>query len=153
MRRNCAALAGMGPPRRLAWRPLAVLVALAGLAGCAAKRPVLYPNPHYEAVGTEVAEVDVDECLRIAEEQVGRESAGEKMAKGTAAGGGAGAAIGAAGGAVRGTAGRGAATGAAMGATGGLIRGIFRSREPDPIFRNYVQICLSERGYRVVGWR
>jgi predicted small lipoprotein YifL len=146
MSRTCDAL---WPVRRL----LAALLALPALTGCGAKQPVLYPDAHYEAVGSEVAEIDVEECMRLAEEQVGREKAGGKVARDTAAGGGSGAAIGAAGGAVRGRAGRGAATGAAMGATAGLLRGIFRSREPDPIFKNYVQICLGERGYRTVGWR
>jgi outer membrane lipoprotein SlyB len=146
MPENCDALFRMAR-----WLPL--LACLTVVAGCASKRPVLYPDAHYEAVGREVAEVDVEECMRLAEEQVGREKAGSKVAKDTTVGGGSGAAIGAAGGAVRGRAGRGAATGAAMGATAGLLRGIFRSRDPDPIFKNYVQTCLGERGYKTIGWR
>ena len=42
---------------------------------------------------------------------------------------------------------------AAAGAIGGLFRGLFRSREPDPVFRNYVDQCLRERGYQPIGWR
>lgn len=129
------------------------LAAAGALIGCATQKPVLYPNATYQEAGREVAERDVAECMRIAEEQVGREKAGAQVAKDTTLGGGAGAAIGAAGGAVRGRAGQGAAVGAATGATGGLLRGIFRSREPDPIFRNYVGLCLAERGYQIVGWR
>jgi predicted small lipoprotein YifL len=146
MRQTCDALCSVP-------RLLAALALVAALAGCAAKRPVLYPNAHYEAVGNEVAEVDIEECMVLAEQHVGREAAGTKVASDTAVGGGSGAAIGAAGGAVRGTAGRGAATGAAMGATAGLLRGVFRSREPDPIFRGYVDTCLAERGYHTIGWR
>jgi len=129
------------------------LAAGGALVGCASQRPILYPNAAYEQAGSQVAERDVAECMEIAEAQVGREKAGAKVVKDTAIGGGGGAAIGAAGGAVRGGAGRGAAVGAAMGATGGLLRGLFRSREPDPIFQNYVALCLGERGYQVVGWR
>jgi outer membrane lipoprotein SlyB len=146
MRRNCDALWTM--PR---WLPL--LVCLAVLGGCASQHPVLYPNAHYEAVGREAANTDVEECMQLAEEQVGREAAGGKVAADTTVGGGSGAAIGAAGGAVRGRAGIGAATGAAMGATAGMLRGLFRSREPDPIFKSYVQTCLGERGYQTLGWR
>ena len=134
-------------------RILAGALALTAMTGCASKKPVLYPNAHYDSVGREVAAIDVAECMELAEADVGREAAGGKIAKDTGAGGGSGAAIGAAGGAVRGRAGRGAATGAAMGATAGLLRGLFRSREPDPIYKGYVQTCLAERGYKTIGWR
>ncbi|MBW2448714.1 MAG: hypothetical protein JRG83_22750, partial [Deltaproteobacteria bacterium] len=55
--------------------------------------------------------------------------------------------------AVRGHAGRGAATGAAGAAAGGLVRGLFRSREPDPVERRFVEQCLRDRGYQPIGWR
>ena len=151
MRRNCGVLGSMKRASRRALG-LALLAPLL-LGGCGAKRPVLYPDATYEQVGRERAERDVDECMQNAEEHVGRDKGGGAVARDTTLGGGAGAAIGAAGGAVRGRAGVGAAVGAATGATAGLLRGIFRSREPAPIFRNYVSICLSDRGYRIVGWR
>ena len=94
--RTCDALWGMSRLRPVAGRlaPLVLLPTL--LLGCASKRPVLYPNPHLEEVGTEVAEIDIDECMSFAETEVGRESAGGKVARDTAVGGGSGAAIGAA---------------------------------------------------------
>ncbi len=146
MRGKCDALSAM-------WRWLPALACAAVLLGCGAKRPVLYPDARYQTVGREVAESEVEECMELAEEQIGRERAGAKIAKDTAVGGGTGAAVGAAGGAVRGSAGRWAATGAAMGATAGLLRGVFRSRDPDPVFAGYVQTCLADRGYRTIGWR
>jgi hypothetical protein len=150
MQGNSAELGGVARPALI----LSLLASAALLVGCAAKKPVLYRDAHYDAVGREVAQADIADCMEIAEQEVGRDRAAAKVARNTAGGGGAGAAIGAVAGAVgRGTAGRGAATGAAVGATGGFLRGLFRSREPDPIFQRYVGLCLADRGYRVVGWR
>jgi hypothetical protein len=136
---------------------LVVLVA----SGCGTKQPVLYPNHHLKSVGTEVAELDVEQCMELADTYVGTESAARKAGTGAAVGGGTGAAIGAAGGAaggaVRGNAGRGAsvgaATGAAAGATAGLLRGLFSASDPDPIFKRFTVTCLSDRGYKIIGWR
>lgn len=128
-----------------------------GLAACAAQRPVLYPNPKFEEVGVQVAEREVDECLERAREYAtkGGDRATE-AARSTAMGAGAGAAVGAVGGAVSGGgAGQGAAIGAATGGTAGLIHGLdlFGSREPDPVYRNFVERCLSGKGYEVIGWK
>jgi hypothetical protein len=45
-----------------------------------------------------------------------------------------------------------AAAGAAAGAAVGLIRGGVRASEPSSVFKGYVNRCLRERGYDVVGW-
>jgi len=142
------------------WRPVCLLSLL--LLGCASARPVLYPNTKLERVGSEVAEVDVEECLILAEDagayRGGSEKAGD-IAMDTATSAGAGAAAGAAGGAVRGggRAGTWAGVGAAAGAAGAAVRGglrwMFGRREPDGIKRAFVQRCLSERGYDVIGWK
>jgi hypothetical protein len=34
----------------------------------------------------------------------------------------------------------------------GLIRGATRASEPSDTFKRYVNRCLRERGYDVVGW-
>jgi outer membrane lipoprotein SlyB len=123
-----------------------------GLAACAAKRPVLYPNAHAQRVGDVHAQQEVDECIELARSDgYGADPAGRA---GTRVTGGAavGAATGAAAGAVLGNAARGAATGAAAGGARSLVRGLFAWREPDPIERGFVQECLRERGYRVIGW-
>jgi len=62
-------------------------------------------------------------------------------------------AIGAAGGAVRGSPGTGAAVGAATGTTAGFLRGLFKAGEPSPVYKNFVNHCLRERGYEPVGWQ
>lgn len=140
-------------------RPLLLAITIL-LSACASPRPVLYPNYKLETVGQEVAEVEIEECMALAEDAgataSGSGQAGE-IAKDTAERAGAGAAAGAAGGAIRGRAGVGAAIGAASAAAytfvkGGL-RGLFGGRsEPDRLHRSYVTRCLSDRGYDVIGW-
>jgi hypothetical protein len=49
--------------------------------------------------------------------------------------------------------GRGAGAGAAGGAAGAFAHGMLRSRDPDPVEKAYVNRCLAERGYDVLGWR
>ena len=125
---------------------------LAGIAGCAGPKPVLYPNDHRHAVGREVAEEDIADCMDRATADIGRGRQGEAVG-GAATGSATGAAAGAAGGAVVGRAGRWAAIGAAAGAARGFMRGLFRSREPDATYRGYVNRCLRDLGYDPVGWR
>ena len=130
------------------------------VGGCAPRRPVLYPNEQVKRVGGDVAERDVDECMRRAEEYISGGARAQQVARSTAGstavGAGAGAAIGAVGGAVTGNAGEGAAVGAATGATAGLLHGIFgafESSQPDPVDANFVDRCLRERGYDPIGWK
>ena len=136
-------------------RTAMVLVLTAGLAlvaGCASKRPVLYPNPKLERTGSRQAQQDVDACIELANAHGHRVNAGAQVAQSTVTAGAIGGAAGAAGGAVLGRPGRGAATGAAAGGAAGLMRGLFRSREPAPIHKRFVVTCLSDKGYRVIGW-
>ena len=125
------------------------------LASCGAKRPVLYPNTHLEQVGSEVAQADIDDCIRFAEEYGVAGGSGEagKAARRTATGSAIGAATGAAAGAVGGHAGRGAAAGAAGGATAGFLSWVFGSRQPDPTFQRFVEKCLADKGYQTIGWK
>src|SRR5690606_33320795 len=98
---------------------------------------------------------DVDECTALARRHAreGRALARDAT-RGTVRGGAVGAAAGAVGGAIWGSAGRGAATGAAVGATSGLLGALFcRAPGQDPVERRYVERCLTERGYDVIGWR
>ncbi len=146
----------------LAWVALSVLGSLC--AGCASHRPILYPNPHLQEVGVASADADIAACEEAAK-AAGAESdhgRGGELAGRTAAGATVGAASGAVGGTVAGAiqghtgrgAGIGAAAGAAGGATSGLLRGLFfGTSKPNPGYRNYVDRCLREKGYEVVGWR
>jgi hypothetical protein len=138
-------------------RVSANLLAAAALAlcaaGCAAKRPVLYPNAHLEAVGKEASQRDIDACIALAKESGADRNRAGDVAKDTAAGGAVGGATGAVTGAITGAPGTGAAAGAAGGAVLGFFKGIFGVREPDPVFVNFVNQCLSDRGYQPIGWR
>jgi hypothetical protein len=134
---------------RLGWSVI-VVVAVA-VAGCAPRRPVLYPNTHFEQVGAFAAERDIAECRQLAASRTSRGRTGD-VARSTAVGGGTGAAAGAVGGAIYGDAGRGAAGGAAAGATIGMLQAVLHGGESTEIYRNFVAACLSDRGYRVIGW-
>jgi len=122
------------------------------LAGCAAKRPVFYPNAAYQQVGEAAARKDADECVELAKARGHGTDAAARTGAQTTGGAAVGAATGAAVGAVLGSAARGAAAGAAGGGARSLLHGLFAWREPDPIERGFVQECLHERGYRVIGW-
>lgn len=140
---------------------IAILCLQALALGCAAPRPVLYPNEQLKRAGTRVAQTDIDECMRRADEYVrsGGEAGKALESAGIDAGSGAviGAAGGAAGGSILGRAGVGAAAGAAGGAAAGATRGvvheIFRDRGPRPVYRNFVNRCLRDKGYDPIGWQ
>jgi len=123
------------------------------LVACSQKRPVLYPNYHLQEVGNETAQTEIDECISLAKEYGTSSSSSGKVAKSTAGGGAVGAAGGAATGAVLGSVGRGAAAGAAGGAAVRCLQRLFRSPEPDPVFRRFVEKCLLEKGYEPIGWK
>jgi hypothetical protein len=132
---------------------LALLVLAVPLLACTPKRPVLYPNAHLREVGAATAQQDIDECLAFSAESGHEREQGKTVVGSTAGGAAGGAAVGTAVGAVLGNAGRGAGAGAAAGATRGLLRGGRAARNPDPIQRRFVEECLSERGYRPIGWK
>jgi hypothetical protein len=132
----------------------APVLSLLLLAACGTPEPVLYPNDHLAYVGRDAADQDIAQCRQMAETagaNPGEEKAGE-MAGGTVVGGAVGGAAGAAGGAVLGSPGTGAAVGAATGAAAGFMRGLFKPSKPSQAYRSFVNRCLSERGYEVVGW-
>ena len=139
---------------------VAIILSFA-LAACASQRPVLYPNERLQRIGHAAADQDINECMQRAEQYVASGENGGKAAEQTAVGAGTGAAIGAAaggaGGAVWGHAGVGAAAGAAGGAaagvTRGLIHGLTRKQNPSPVYKNFVDRCLREKGYDPIGWQ
>jgi uncharacterized protein YcfJ len=146
----------MNATRRTPIRAAALVTALGvALATGCAKRPVIYPNARSQQVGEAGVERDIEDCQRLARIHAREGSALARDAtRSTVAGGAVGAATGAVGGAIWGHAGRGAATGAAVGATSGLLGALLR-RAPgeDPVERRFVERCLAERGYDVLGWR
>ncbi len=132
------------------------LLSVAGLiSGCAAQRPVLYPNDHLSRVGQAQANADIDECIRLAKQAGLDAGKGKAVARNTARAAAVGGASGAAAGAFSKSesAGSGAAAGAAGAAAGTLISGMFRANELDPATKRYVEECLREKGYKVIGWK
>jgi uncharacterized protein YcfJ len=117
------------------------------LMGCASK-PKLYPNEKLKTEGKEVAESDIKQCMKDAEAYL-ESSKGKQVAKGAGAGAAIGAAMGAVTGLFTGNLGgsiaRSGAVGAAAGGTAGAI-------SPDELKRRYVNQCLADKGYQVIGW-
>ena len=128
-----------------------VLLALLALAACAT-HPIVYPNEKLRKSGQVSVEADTAACTAEAKEYLESGRVPE-LAKQTGEGAVVGGAVGAAVGAVTSSVGRGAAAGAAGGAAGSLAHGLWHWRDPDPVEKRYVERCLSERGYDVIGWR
>ncbi|MDH3436876.1 MAG: glycine zipper family protein [Betaproteobacteria bacterium] len=125
------------------------------LAGCATtQRPVFYPNAKLKRVGNEIAQRDADDCMRLAEQYGVSPGGGEKVARGAGEGAAIGGATGAVAGVIRGrNVGGATAAGAAIGGTAGGVRGAVRSDRPSQPYRGFVQRCLRERSYDVIGWQ
>ena len=142
---------------------VALLIAVAGLTGCAstgpnspAAKPVLYPNATLTRVGEAQGRAEVDSCMAKAVQaglspdqktnQVGRRAGEGAAVAGVAS------AVGAL------ITGRGSdvlragATGAAVGGTAGAVSGAFHNDIASPVYRQFVQRCLGEKGFDVIGW-
>lgn len=123
------------------------------LGACGVKRPVLYPNEHLKQVGQSQANQDIDDCIRLANDYQAGSSKTKEIAKDTGKAGIVGAATGAVIGALTGNLGRGTAIGGAGAATATMGSGIMRSDDPDPVFKQFVEQCLREKGFQPLGWR
>ncbi len=118
-----------------------------GLSACSTSRAVVYG-------GGSVAQTDIDACERLARRAGADGNRAGQVARDTAVGAAAGGAATGIYGAVRGYSdvGNRAAAGASAGAAVGMIRSVVRTSEPNSTFKAYVNRCLRERGYDVVGW-
>ncbi len=143
--------------------PLAAIAAL-GLAGCASNgagsasaRPVLYPNATLNRVGDAQGRIEVNACLSRAQASglsptQNTNEVGRRAGEGAATAGVAsvvGALI-----TGRGSEGvlRAGAAGAAIGGSAGAVSGAFHNDRPNGVYRSFVQRCLSEKGFDVIGW-
>ncbi len=124
---------------------LAIL--LLSLSSCAS-RPKLYPNETLKAKGKEASEADIDQCMKDADTYLDS-SEGKKIVKSAGFGAVVGGAMGAVAGAFYGDISGGAARGAAIGGTGGAVSG---SLTPDQVKHRFVNQCLADKGYNVIGW-
>ncbi len=135
----------------------AVLLSACATSGpdSAAARPVLYPNAMLTRVGDAQGRAEVGACMSrasaagLAPSQSSHE-VGRRAGEGAASVGVA-SAVGAL---ITGREGilRAGATGAAIGGSAGAVSGAFNNDRPNPTYRNFVQRCLSERGFEVIGW-
>ncbi len=133
------------------------------LAGCASTgpnsasaRPVLYPNAKLNQVGDAQGRVEADACMSRAQSSgltpdEKNNAAGQAAAKGALVAGVAGA-VGAlvSGGGVNGMV-RSGAGGAAIGGATGAAAGSMSERA-NGTYRHFVQRCLTEKGFEVIGW-
>lgn len=124
------------------------LVLLLVLLASCSSRPTLYPNTHYKEVGKEVAQKDIDRCMKEADEYL-KGNKSKQVGKSAGVGAAIGAAWGIITGLFTGDYGRALVRGAA---TGGAIGGTAQALSPDQIKQRFVNQCLAEQGYQVIGW-
>lgn len=116
-------------------------------AGCSSK-PQLYPNEKYKSVGEEAAEQDIKACREEADKFV-KSPTGKKMLRGAGTGAVIGGTVGAVFGIFTGNVAGSAVRGAAVGGAGGAASG---AMSPNELNQRYVDKCLSDKGYQVLGW-
>jgi len=107
----------------------ALFVATLALGACARHQPIVYQTGGAPG-GVEAA---IAECRGLAERAGAQQTGGAGTTVRDAAAGGA--------------------LGAATGATATLLRNLLNEPAPNPAYRAYVERCLRERGYDVVGWQ
>ncbi len=141
----------------------AARASFAVLAGCAATgpnspsaQPVLYPNATLNRVGEAQGRAEVDGCMSralqagLTPDQKTNE-VGRRAGEGAATAGVA-SAVGAL---ITGRSSdvlRAGAAGAAIGGSAGAVSGAFHNDKPNATYRQFVQRCLSEKGFDVIGW-
>lgn len=150
-------------PMKLTFVVLAGIAMGAALSGCATQgpasvsaRPVLYPNATFERAGKAKAEGEADVCMdRAAAAGLTPDEKNNAVARGATKGAAVGGVAAAVGALVRGrgverVVGSGAA-GAAVGGSAGAVAGALNEK-PSSTYRHFVQRCLSEKGFEVIGW-
>lgn len=123
------------------------------VGGCASNQPVIYAGP--TGGDRTVSAAAAAECGRQAAAAGASQYGGEggAVVRDTARGAATGAAAGAIGGAIAGNVGQGAGIGAATGAAVSLVQKLFVPAAPNPAYRAYVERCLQDQGYQIVGWQ
>jgi hypothetical protein len=118
-------------------------------------RPVLYPNATLKHVGEARAQEDISNCLASAGASgLSPEEKNNDVARGAAKGAAVGGTVGAVGALVNGRLEKSleqGVKGAVVGGAVGAVAGSFHER-PNMTFRHFVQRCLADKGYEVIGW-
>lgn len=125
------------------------------VVGCStpASQPILYPNTKYKTVGEAEAHADIDQCMQMATSQGVKTTADGRILEKSASSAAVGAASAGAWGIIRGDFGEHLLAGAAAGVAGGAVRGVLASNRTNPVFINFTQKCLRDKGYDIVGWQ
>ncbi|SME94894.1 hypothetical protein [Desulfovibrio gilichinskyi] len=131
---------------------LALFIFLISSCPACAKKPVVYPNDHSKTVGKIQTDQDIKYCMNLADENIGKASRGKSSVRSGVKGGLIGGAIGLGIGIVTGSPGTSALAGSAGGAAGGAVGGAVQDNT-DAAYRNFVEKCLTEKGYEPIGWR
>lgn len=131
---------------------LATLTLVTLSAGCSSKQPIVYPNAHLERVGHGQYEADLQSCVAKADEYASAPSQSGQIAERATKGAVIGAASGAAAGAVLGRSGTRAGARAAGRGTSGLVSGLFGADGPHPVVRRFIERCMRDKGYDIIGW-
>ncbi len=136
---------------------------LAALTGCASSgpgspsaKPVLYPNATLTRVGEAQGRAEVEGCMaRAAQAGLTPDQKTNAVARRAGEGAATAGVASAVGALITGRSGdvlRAGATGAAVGGSAGAVSGAFHNDKANPVYRQFVQRCLSEKGFDVIGW-
>lgn len=125
-------------------------------SGSPSAKPVFYPNATLNRVGEAKAREEAQVCMERAQAAgLTPEEQTNAVAHGAAKGAAVGGVAGVVGAVVRG---RGleravehGAAGAAVGGSAGAVAGAFKEK-PSSTYRHYVQRCLVDKGFDVIGW-
>ena len=129
-----------------------ILIMALSISSATAQEPQFYPNAKYNSVTMGQLQSDLASC---------KSSAGQYLAgqdKPSVAGQGVrtaakGAALGALAGSITGEPGRGAGAGAAVGGVAGTAKGLRTKGAGNPDYQKYVNLCLEEKGYKIISWK
>jgi len=132
---------------------LGVALIISVSACSATSSPDFYPNEHYMKVGAGQAEMDKRQCMAQADAAIKDPNKYAEYAKKAGVGAVVGAGAGALGGVItKGSVGRTTAAGAAIGALVGTYEQARQEGERSPAYQRFVEFCLHDKGYAVVGW-
>lgn len=144
-------------------RRTALAAALILLQACASTgpdspsaSPVLYPNDKLASVGAEQGQFEVEACMsRAVAAGIGPSQKSNEVNKRAGEGAATGGIASAVGAFVTGRSNdamRGAAAGGLIGGAAGAVSGSFNNDKASSVYRNFVQRCLTEKGFDVIGW-
>ena len=118
--------------------------------------PVLYPNDKLTNTGEEQAQVEVAACRsRAVASGLGPSQKSNEVSRRAGEGGATAGVAAAVGAFITGRSAdamRGAATGGVIGGAAGAVSGSFNNDKPNSVYRTFVQRCLTDKGFDVIGW-